>query len=41
MTAEIHTAKGLMKVEFYQKDAPNTKKDFMMGSHFIEFFLIS
>lgn len=28
MTAEIHTAKGLMKVEFYEKDAPNTVKNF-------------
>jgi peptidyl-prolyl cis-trans isomerase B (cyclophilin B) len=29
MTAEIHTAKGLMKVEFYEKDAPNTVKNFV------------
>jgi peptidyl-prolyl cis-trans isomerase B (cyclophilin B) len=28
MTAEIHTEKGLMKVEFYDKDAPNTVKNF-------------
>ena len=28
MTAEIHTAKGLMKVEFYEKDAPNTVNNF-------------
>lgn len=28
MTAEIHTEKGLMKVEFYEKDAPNTVKNF-------------
>jgi peptidyl-prolyl cis-trans isomerase B (cyclophilin B) len=27
-TAEIHTAKGVMKVEFYEKDAPNTVKNF-------------
>ena len=27
-TAEIHTAKGIMKVEFYEKDAPNTVKNF-------------
>lgn len=27
-TAEIHTAKGVMKVEFYDKDAPNTVKNF-------------
>ena len=26
--AEIHTAKGVMKVEFYDKDAPNTVKNF-------------
>lgn len=29
MTAEIHTSKGLMKVEFYEKDAPNTVKNFV------------
>ncbi|KYG73411.1 MULTISPECIES: peptidylprolyl isomerase [Roseivirga] len=29
MTAEIHTEKGLMKVEFYEKDAPNTVKNFV------------
>jgi len=28
MTAEIHTAKGVMKVEFFEKDAPNTVKNF-------------
>jgi peptidyl-prolyl cis-trans isomerase B (cyclophilin B) len=28
-TAEIHTQKGLMKVEFYEKDAPNTVKNFI------------
>jgi peptidyl-prolyl cis-trans isomerase B (cyclophilin B) len=27
-TAEIHTAKGVMKVDFYEKDAPNTVKNF-------------
>ena len=27
-TAEIHTPKGVMKVEFYEKDAPNTVKNF-------------
>lgn len=26
--AEIHTAKGVMKVEFYDADAPNTVKNF-------------
>ena len=29
MIAEIHTEKGLMKVEFYEKDAPNTVKNFV------------
>ncbi len=29
MTAEIHTEKGLMKVEFYEADAPNTVKNFV------------
>lgn len=29
MTAEIHTAKGLMKVEFFEADAPNTVKNFV------------
>ncbi len=29
MKAEIHTEKGLMKVEFYEKDAPNTVKNFV------------
>lgn len=28
-TGEIHTEKGLMKVEFYEKDAPNTVKNFI------------
>jgi peptidyl-prolyl cis-trans isomerase B (cyclophilin B) len=28
-TAEIKTAKGTMKVEFYEKDAPNTVKNFI------------
>lgn len=28
MTAEIHTSKGTMKLEFYEKDAPNTVKNF-------------
>lgn len=27
--AEIHTSKGVMKVEFYEKDAPNTVKNFI------------
>ena len=27
-TAEIHTAKGVMKVEFYEADAPNTVANF-------------
>lgn len=27
--AEIHTAKGIMKVEFYENDAPNTVKNFI------------
>lgn len=27
--AEIHTEKGVMKVEFYEKDAPNTVKNFI------------
>ncbi len=29
MTAEILTAKGLMKVEFYEQDAPNTVANFV------------
>ena len=29
MIAEIHTAKGLMKVEFFEEDAPNTVKNFV------------
>ncbi|MGY6523107.1 MAG: peptidylprolyl isomerase [Mongoliitalea sp.] len=28
-TAEIHTAKGVMKVEFYEKDAPKTVENFV------------
>lgn len=28
MTAEIHTEKGLMKVEFYENDTPKTVKNF-------------
>lgn len=28
-TAEIHTPKGVMKVEFYEKDAPNTVQNFV------------
>jgi peptidyl-prolyl cis-trans isomerase B (cyclophilin B) len=28
LKAEIHTVKGLMKVEFYEKDAPGTVKNF-------------
>ncbi|MEQ6122391.1 peptidylprolyl isomerase [Reichenbachiella sp. MALMAid0571] len=29
MRAEIHTAKGVMKIDFYEKDAPNTVKNFV------------
>ncbi|MBW6489581.1 MAG: peptidylprolyl isomerase [Lentimicrobium sp.] len=29
ITAEIHTEKGLMKVNFYEKDAPNTVANFV------------
>lgn len=29
ITAEIHTEKGVMKVQFYEKDAPNTVKNFI------------
>lgn len=29
MIAEFHTAKGLMKVEFYEADAPNTVANFV------------
>ena len=29
MTAEIHTEKGVMKIEFYVEDAPNTVKNFI------------
>jgi peptidyl-prolyl cis-trans isomerase B (cyclophilin B) len=29
MKAEIHTSKGLMKVEFYDADAPKTVKNFV------------
>jgi peptidyl-prolyl cis-trans isomerase B (cyclophilin B) len=28
-TAEIHTPKGVMKVEFYEQDAPKTVKNFI------------
>jgi peptidyl-prolyl cis-trans isomerase B (cyclophilin B) len=28
-TAEIHTAKGVMKVEFFEKDAPKTVENFV------------
>ena len=28
MKAEIHTSQGIMKVEFYEEDAPNTVKNF-------------
>ncbi|MFT2011130.1 peptidylprolyl isomerase [Pontibacter sp. 13R65] len=28
-TAEIHTAKGVMKVEFYENDAPKTVQNFV------------
>ena len=28
MTAEMHTDKGVMKITFYEKDAPNTVKNF-------------
>src|SRR5690606_41509252 len=28
-TAEIHTEKGVMKVEFYENDAPNTVDNFV------------
>ena len=27
-TAEIHTGKGVMKIQFFEKDAPNTVKNF-------------
>lgn len=27
--AEIHTAKGIMKIDFYEKDAPNTVANFI------------
>jgi peptidyl-prolyl cis-trans isomerase B (cyclophilin B) len=29
LTAEMHTEKGVMKIEFYEKDAPNTVKNFV------------
>jgi peptidyl-prolyl cis-trans isomerase B (cyclophilin B) len=29
ITAEIHTAKGVMKIEFFEKDAPNTVANFV------------
>ena len=28
-TAEIHTSKGVMKIEFFEKDAPNTVQNFV------------
>ncbi|WP_421762806.1 peptidylprolyl isomerase [Ekhidna sp.] len=28
-TAEIHTKKGVMKIEFFENDAPNTVKNFV------------
>ena len=28
-TAEIHTSKGIMKIEFFEKDAPNTVANFI------------
>src|SRR5260221_12729884 len=28
-TAEIHTKKGVMKIKFFDKDAPNTVKNFI------------
>ncbi len=28
MKAEIHTQKGVLKIEFFEKDAPNTVKNF-------------
>ncbi len=28
-SAEIHTAKGVMKIEFYEQDAPNTVANFV------------
>jgi peptidyl-prolyl cis-trans isomerase B (cyclophilin B) len=30
LKAEIHTEKGVMKVNFYEKDAPNTVKNFVV-----------
>jgi peptidyl-prolyl cis-trans isomerase B (cyclophilin B) len=29
LQAEMHTSKGVMKIEFYEKDAPNTVKNFV------------
>lgn len=29
MTAEIHTAKGVMKIEFFEEDAPKTVENFV------------
>ncbi len=29
LQAEMHTSKGVMKIEFYEKDAPNTVKNFI------------
>ena len=28
-TAEIHTKKGIMKIKFFEEDAPNTVKNFI------------
>ena len=28
MKAELHTAKGVMNIDFYDEDAPNTVKNF-------------
>lgn len=28
-TAEIHTKKGMLKIQFFEKDAPNTVKNFV------------
>jgi peptidyl-prolyl cis-trans isomerase B (cyclophilin B) len=29
ITAEMHTDRGVMKIQFYEKDAPNTVKNFV------------
>ena len=31
MTAEMHTEKGVMKIEFYEEDAPKAVKNFEMN----------